>query len=244
MNQRKTAPRFVEREPRVNAMVLFSGGIDSLVTLLAMREKYTHVMAVGFHYGQLHETELDVAEEICERLGVFYQVMRIPELGLLSEGGLVNRKAKLWDDLPTREMAGSLFVPGRNLVMMSYAAGLAVTHGASVLAVGEGQADGHLFPDAEREFFLAMEAAISAGVGQKFLVEMPLMGMTKGEGIAFGYELDRFAELLPLTISCYRGQRPGCGECPACTLRACGFSDIGVADPAFPARKLPTLIRS
>lgn len=233
MIQRRTSPRFMKREPRVKAAVLFSGGIDSLVTLLAMQEKYKQVMAIGFDYGQIHGVELSVALEICKRLDVYYAVMKIPELGFLSEGGLVNGDAELWDDPDDGEMAGSLFVPGRNLVMLSYAAGLAITHGAHVLATGEGQADGHLFPDAEERFFLAMERAISAGMGCEFTIEMPLMGKTKGDGIAYGFEFSRFSELLPLTISCYRGQRPGCGECPACTLRIKGFADIGMEDPAF-----------
>jgi 7-cyano-7-deazaguanine synthase len=215
--------------PRVKALVLFSGGLDSLVSLLWAQKKYGEVIAVSFNYNQAHVAELEAAHQLCDRLGVVHKITPIGFVGDMSKGALVagNQGAEMFDG---DAMHGSLFVPCRGPIFLSIAAGIASCHGANVLVVGEGQSDGTPFPDARKEFFGAMQRALSLSLGIALSIQTPLMGRTKGWGLKLGMKLHpQFIDLAAISISCYRGGQ--CGECPACLLRAQGFEELGVEDP-------------
>lgn len=223
-------PKFAKRTPRVKSVVLFSGGLDSLVCLY-WAKSLGKTMAVGFDYGQMHDSELDAAWDIAHEMRVPFEVLSVPVLGKLSEGALTNPGKKVWNK--NGSMNETLFVPGRNLVFLSLAAGLAITHGATDLVVGEGQSDADPFPDATEQFFKKMGGALSAGIGVPFKIHTPLMGKTKGQGIKIGLKYKGFEKMMAKSISCYRGTRPPCQDCPACELRATGFSEAGIPDPAL-----------
>jgi 7-cyano-7-deazaguanine synthase len=229
MSSNFVKPKFIESTPRVSAVVLFSGGLDSLVSLLWAQKKYGEVLAVSFNYDQAHVVELNAAQELCARLTVVHRVVPIGFLGELSKGALIagNDAAEMFDG---DDMHGSLFVPCRNPILLSIAAGVAMCHGARVLVVGEGQSDGTPFPDARKEFFSAMQRALSLSLGIALSIQTPLMGKTKGWGLKLGAKLHQeFLDLAAMSISCYRGH--ACGDCPACLLRARGFEELGVEDP-------------
>lgn len=237
-------PEYPYAEPRVRAVVLFSGGLDSLSSLLWAIKRYSDVTALSFRYGQRHATELKAAKKIVGMIRSFqgvrpvvhHQIVNVPALQELSGGGLVEDGAPLWErpKRGPRQLAGSIFVPCRNAVLLSLAAGYAVSHGAGRLVVGEGQADAELFPDAKKSFFHAMAKALTMGLGTEIKIDLPLFGYTKGEGIKIGMKAvgtGTFLRLAAETMSCYLGTR--CGDCPACVFRAQGFDEVGIEDPAL-----------
>ena len=222
------------------ALVLFSGGQDSTTCLAYALTRYPRVETIGFDYGQRHRVELDarltVLRELRSRFPVWNtrlgddHVLDVPVLGQISEGSL------------TREMAFTLeanglpnsFVPGRNLVFLTLAAALAYRRGLQVLVTGVCETDFSGYPDCRDDTMKALQLALSLGMDRRFLLETPLMWIDKAATWAMAESLGGPA-LVDLvtehTHTCYLGDRSqrhawgyGCGDCPACALRARGHA--------------------
>jgi len=220
------------------AVVLFSGGLDSTTALCwAIKCGYA-CTAVSFDYGQRHKKENLGARRIARALGVrLYQIkLAFPWLGVSS---LVDARQKL----PVAELARigagkaipSTYVPGRNLVFASIGVSLADSIGAEAVVMGPNVIDYSGYPDCRPGFYKALEKAVSAGTrrgaaGKKIKLLTPLIKMSKKQIIRLALRLDA-----PLghTWSCYSGGRRPCGKCDSCKLRAKGFKDAGMADPAI-----------
>lgn len=229
------------------ALVLFSGGQDSATCLAYALTRYPRVETIGFDYGQRHRVELDarltVLRELRSRFPVWNtrlgddHVLDVPVLGQISEGSL------------TREMAFTLeanglpnsFVPGRNLVFLTLAAALAYRRGLQVLVTGVCETDFSGYPDCRDDTMKALQLALSLGMDRRFLLETPLMWIDKAATWAMAESLGGPA-LVDLvtehTHTCYLGDRSqrhawgyGCGDCPACVLRARGFTKFISALP-------------
>jgi 7-cyano-7-deazaguanine synthase len=229
------------------ALVLFSGGQDSTTCLAYALTRYPRVETIGFDYGQRHRVELDarltVLRELRSRFPVWNtrlgddHVLDVPVLGQISEGSL------------TREMAFTLeanglpnsFVPGRNLVFLTLAAALAYRRGLQVLVTGVCETDFSGYPDCRDDTMKALQLALSLGMDRRFLLETPLMWIDKAATWAMAESLGGPA-LVDLvtehTHTCYLGDRSqrhawgyGCGDCPACVLRARGFTKFISALP-------------
>lgn len=221
------------------AIVLFSGGQDSTTCLYLAREQYDEVLAVSIFYGQRHKAELEAARLIVERANIRQLVLEIPAFGALGNSALVSGAALRGDGGPAdKEMPQGLptsFVPGRNALMLTLAAAVAVREGAKVIITGTCQTDYSGYPDCRREFVDALEGALSLAMPSSagpIRIETPLMWLTKAETVRLAKRLPGCWEALALSMTCYEGRRPGCGICAACSLRTKGFAEAGERDPA------------
>ena len=221
------------------AIVLFSGGQDSTVCLVWALHRFERVETIGFDYGQRHAVELCVRPRIRERIAALDtgwasrlgedHVVRIDALAAISETALTRDTAIAIADsgLPTT------FVPGRNLIFFAFAGALAYRRGAKHLVAGMCETDYSGYPDCRDDTIKAMQLALNLGMERRFVLHTPLMWIDKAETFALAHTLggERLVELLvEETHSCYLGDRTkrhpwgfGCGECPACLLRAAGF---------------------
>ena len=229
------------------ALVLFSGGQDSTVCLGHALDRYARVETIGFNYGQRHGIELQcrqrVRAEIAgrflswgERLGPDHMV-DITSFGAIGDTALTSDAeiVMLGSGLP------STFVPGRNLVFFVYAAALGYRRGLHTLVGGMCETDYSGYPDCRDATLKALGEAIRLGTEIPFAIETPLMWRTKAETWALAQELggDAFVDLIVKeTHTCYRGERGlrhdwgyGCGQCPACELRAKGYAEWRTSTP-------------
>lgn len=227
------------------ALVLLSGGQDSVTSLFWAKQFYDEVIAISIHYGQRHYAELDAARKVAELAKVKHRVLELPALALiggsallddsqplLGSGGLADAQAP--DGLPTS------FVPGRNMLFLATAAAVAVREQAKDIVTGVCQTDFSGYPDCRRDFIDAMEKAATlampSGSGPIRIIT-PLMYLTKAETVKLAWRLGSTCwEALGYSLTCYQGKKPGCGTCAACELRANGFHEAGHNDPASSAR--------
>lgn len=222
-----------------SALVLFSGGQDSTVCLAWALERFKRVETVGFDYGQRHRVELDVRPKIRagivgikpewrKRLGEDHMV-KLDALAAISDTALTREVAiEIGDNgLPTT------FVPGRNLIFLAFAGALAYRRGLSRLVGGMCETDYSGYPDCRNETVQAMARALTLGMDKEVLIETPLMRIDKAATFELAHTIagDALIRLIVEdTHSCYLGDRLhrhewgyGCGECPACQLRARGW---------------------
>ena len=122
------------------------------------------------------------------------------------------------------------FVPGRNLVFLTFAAAFAWQRGIRQLVTGVAQTDYSGYPDCRAATISSLQQTLSLGMEADFTLHTPLMNLSKAQTVTLAAELGALPAMA-LTHTCYNGQRPPCGECPACELRAKGFAEAGVADP-------------
>jgi 7-cyano-7-deazaguanine synthase len=216
------------------ALVLFSAGQDSATCLAWALQRFQRVETVGFFYGQRHAVEMDqrtvlLAQFASDRLGADH-VVDLSGYGAVAESALTAERAieMAANGLPTT------FVPGRNLVFLSVAAAIAYRRGVGVLVGGMCETDYSGYPDCRRATIDAMQQALSLGLATPLAIETPLMHRTKAQTWAFAHELggdDLVARIIEHSHTCYEGDRThrhawgyGCGQCPACMLRAHGFA--------------------
>jgi 7-cyano-7-deazaguanine synthase len=222
------------------ALVLFSGGQDSTVCLAWALERFARAETVGFDYGQRHRAELDVRPHLRDRMAALRpawkarlgedHIVRLDALAAMSETALTRDVAiEIADNgLPTT------FVPGRNLIFFAFAGALAYRRGARHLVAGMCETDYSGYPDCRDDTIKAMQVALTLGMDRRVVIQTPLMWIDKAETFALAHEIggDAFIALLVEdTHTCYLGERSrrhawgyGCGECPACQLRAQGFA--------------------
>lgn len=218
-----------------DAVVLLSGGLDSYTAAAIVRAEGFRLNALTVRYGQRHAAELDAARAVASWLGVARHVEI--DVGLSRFGGSsLTSDAPVPKDRPldTAEIP-STYVPARNTVFLALALGWAEVLGAHDLVIGVNALDYSGYPDCRPEFIEAFERlaslATADGVrGGRFSVHAPLQTMTKAEiirrGVALGLDYR-------LTHSCYDpGPTGACGRCDSCRLRAAGFAEAGVPDPA------------
>jgi 7-cyano-7-deazaguanine synthase len=218
--------------PQRKAVVLLSGGLDSMVCAALAKEAGFHVIALTIDYGQRHRVELEAARTIAAVLADRHVVL---PLDLRAFGGsaltsdLAVPKTGLAEGIPVT------YVPARNTIFLSLALGLAEASGARDLFVGVNALDYSGYPDCRPEFIAAFAAladlATKAGVeGQGFTIHAPLQDMTKAD---IAREAARLGLDTGQSHSCYDPGAEGgaCGTCDACRLRAKGFEEAGLPDP-------------
>lgn len=222
-----------------SALVLFSGGQDSATCLAWALDRYQHVETIGFNYGQRHVVELQCRTTILkslrerfpawnEKLGEDH-MLDMGLLGQVSDTALTQAKAIEFEKtgLP------NTFVPGRNLLFMTFAAALAYRRGLTVLVGGMCETDYSGYPDCRDDTLKSLQVTLSLGLDQRMVVETPLMWIDKSATWRLAEHLggqDLVSLILEESHTCYLGDRSqrhawgyGCGKCPACELRQAGY---------------------
>lgn len=222
------------------ALVLLSGGQDSATCLAWALARFERIETIGFDYGQRHRSELEARQclltalrgafpDWAERLGPDH-VLDLTVLGRISETALTRDHAILTTDagLP------NTFVPGRNLLFLTFAATLAYRRGLKHIVSGVCETDYSGYPDCRDDTIKALQVTLNLGMDQRFILDTPLMWIDKAETWRLAERLggkDLVEMIRTETLSCYRGDTEhmhawgrGCGTCPACDLRAKGYA--------------------
>lgn len=214
------------------ALVVLSGGQDSTTCLYWAIKKFgiECVSSVTFDYGQRHRIELDCAQEIAAFAGVPNVVLPIDTFAALGGNALTDASVDVETQIDAETDLPNTFVPGRNLIFLTFAAAFAYQRGIANLVTGVAQTDYSGYPDCRAETMTALQSALRAGMESDIRIHTPLMQLSKQETVELARELGALPALA-MTHTCYNGERPPCGHCPACELRAKGFADAGVTDP-------------
>ncbi|GGB48638.1 7-cyano-7-deazaguanine synthase [Lentibacillus populi] len=203
-----------------NAVVVFSGGQDSTTCLFWALREFAHVEAVTFQYGQRHIAELECAKEICDVLNVRQHELDMTLLNQLAPNALTRDDIEITDD----EGMPSTFVPGRNLLFLSFAAVLAKQTGAKHIITGVSETDFSGYPDCRDSFIKSLNVTLNLSMDDQFLIHTPLMWRDKSEVWELSDQLGAFEFVKEHTLTCYNGIKgEGCGECPSCKLRQKGL---------------------
>lgn len=216
------------------ALVVLSGGQDSTTCLYwALREfGAANVEAVTFDYGQRHRVELDCARKIAQLAGVRQTVLPIDTFAAIGGNALTDDSIApeegARDDAETA--LPNTFVPGRNLVFLSFAAALAYTRGIEHVVTGVAQTDYSGYPDCRENTLKALELALRLGMDSRVTLHAPLMFMSKADTVRLAQDVGAM-DAMAWSHTCYNGEVPPCGRCASCELRAKGFAEAGVADP-------------
>ena len=223
-----------------SALVLFSGGQDSTTCLALALSKYERVETIAFDYRQRHSVELEarlrVLEQIKQQFPQWAHKLGEDHLLDLAVLGQVSETSLTRDVAFKMESSGlpNTFVPGRNLLFLTLAAALAYRRDLQVMVTGVCETDFSGYPDCRDDTMNAMQLALSLGMDKRFLIETPLMWIDKAETWELAQTIGgkKLVDLIiEHTHTCYLGDRThrqdwgyGCGECPACDLRAKGFA--------------------
>jgi 7-cyano-7-deazaguanine synthase len=214
---------------KAKAVVIFSGGQDSTTCLFWARERYETIEAITFVYGQKHLTEVECSKRICEKYGIKQNIVDISFLSAINDSAMVHGEdtSKMKNDLPTS------FVPNRNQLFITLAHMYAQKIGALYLVTGVCQTDYSGYPDCRQIYITAIEMATNLGSNAQIQIHAPLMYLTKAETFELAEALDVLYEVCEMSHTCYEGNRSlyhgwgyGCGECPACQLRAKGWKEF------------------
>jgi 7-cyano-7-deazaguanine synthase len=223
-----------------SALVLFSGGQDSATCLAWALDRFDRVETIGYSYGQRHTVELDCREPLTSGMKALkpdwaaklgeHHTLDIPTLGAVSETALTRDVAITMGEngLP------NTFVPGRNLIFLTFAAALAYRRGIKHIVTGVCETDYSGYPDCRDDTIKALQVALNLGMEKRFVLHTPLMWRDKAATWALAHDLggQGLVDLIrEQSHSCYLGDRNsrhdwgfGCGECPACRLRADGWN--------------------
>lgn len=225
------------------ALVLFSGGQDSAACLAWALSRFQNVETIGFGYGQRHAIELSCREPVRQglasggfagqgwagRLGPDHLIDLTASMAGLGATALTAETAIAMTD----EGLPNTFVPGRNLLFLTYAAAIAYRRGLRRIVAGMCETDFSGYPDCRDDTIKAMQLALNLGMNRRFVLETPLMWIDKAETWELAHVLGGQALvdlIVERTHTCYLGDRSlrhdwgyGCGTCPACALRAAGW---------------------
>lgn len=227
------------------AVVLLSGGLDSATVLAIARDQGFEPCAITFRYGQRHAVEIEAAHRVAVAQGVDRTITVDIDLRAFGGSALTSNiavpKKNTAEEVAAESGIPVTYVPARNTIFLAYALGWAETLGSSDLFVGVNALDYSGYPDCRPEYVACFERlanlATKAGVeGAGFRVHAPLIDLTKGQIIRRGLEL---GVDYSLTTSCYDPSAGGlaCGHCDSCLLRAKGFAENGLTDPALTVRR-------
>lgn len=224
------------------ALVLFSGGQDSTTCLAWALERHARVETIGFDYGQRHRVELAcrtpiraaLQQRYGARLGMDHMVDIAAGIASLGETALTGDTAIAMGE----EGLPNTFVPGRNLLFLTYTAAIAYRRGLKRIVGGMCETDYSGYPDCRDDTIKAMQLALNLGMQRRFVLETPLMWIDKAATWAMADQLGIVELVVEQTHTCYLGDRIhrhdwgfGCGTCPACELRAAGFHQWRASRP-------------
>lgn len=204
------------------ALVLFSGGQDSTTCLYWALNHFSSVHTLCFTYGQRHSKEVEVAQAIAEKAGVPFQLLDASIISKLSVNSLTSDI--VMDEEKPEDSYPNTFVPGRNLLFLTFAAVIARSHEIRHIVTGVSEADYSGYPDCRDTFIMSANATINLAMDEHFEIHTPLMWRNKVAVWQLADELGVFDIVRNETLTCYNGIiADGCGHCPACKLRKQGL---------------------
>jgi len=220
------------QDDRQKALVVLSGGQDSTTCLYWALDRYGTgaVDTVTFDYGQRHHVELECAARVAEFAGVSNTCLPIDTFAALGGDALTDPDIEVGSDVDSDTGLPNTFVPGRNLVFLTYAAAFAYQRRIQNIVTGVAQTDYSGYPDCREDTIAALQHALRLGMESNVTIHTPLMHLSKKETVELARDLGGLPALA-YTHTCYNGERPPCGQCPACELRGKGFAEAGIEDP-------------
>ncbi|MCI6523364.1 MAG: 7-cyano-7-deazaguanine synthase QueC [Parabacteroides sp.] len=208
------------------ALVCFSGGQDSTTCLFWAKKHFKRVEAVCFTYGQKHALETEIARQIAEEANVPFQLLDVSLISQLDTHCSLTNNAIAMDQEKPSDSYPNTFVPGRNMVFLTFAAILARSKGIFHLVTGVSEADFSGYPDCRDTFIRSLNVTLNLAMDEQFVIHTPLMNRNKCEVWELSDELDVFDLVRTRTLTCYNGiVADGCGHCPACLLRKRGLEE-------------------
>ncbi len=211
------------------ALVVLSGGQDSTTCLFWAKQRFAEVEAITFDYGQRHHIELACAKKIAELAGVIQHVLPINTFSAIGGNALTDPTVSPTTTTEATALPNT-FVPGRNLIFLTFAAALAYTRQIGHIVTGVAQTDYSGYPDCRENTLKALELAINLGMEARLQLHTPLMFLSKADTVQLAQQVGAMSALA-YSHTCYEGQQPPCGQCAACVLRAKGFAEAGIDDP-------------
>lgn len=196
---------------------------------------FSKVESLIIDYGQRHQVEIEAAKKISTLAKVPYKILstkllsKIGDSALIGAGNVSSRNKKT--GLPAS------FVPGRNILFLTIAGAIAYREDIHNIIMGVCQTDYSGYPDCRAATISAMQATLSLGMDWEFEIFTPMMFLSKKEEVILGNSFPGCMEALAFSHTCYEGQFPPCGKCPACKLRAKGFEEAGIPDPLIERAK-------
>ena len=216
-----------KKSGKKSGLVLLSGGQDSTTCLAIALNECSDVYALLFNYGQRHDIELQQAKKIAALAGVSFQLVDAQFIAHLNKNSLTDSRLTIVQN--TKGLPNT-FVPGRNLFFLSMAAVYAREKQCESIYIGVCETDYSGYPDCRRDFIQSCEQTINLAMETTIKLETPLMDLSKEETVLLMKQLGKL-DWYKESHTCYEGQRPACGVCPACLLRVKGFKQAGITDP-------------
>lgn len=208
-----------------DALVLFSGGQDSTTCLFWAKQNFRNVHTLCFSYGQRHSQEVKNAERIASMANVSFQVLDATIISHLAPNSLTDSSMMMDEEKPANSYPNT-FVPGRNMLFLTFAATIAYARNIRHLVTGVSEADYSGYPDCRDTFIKSANATLNLAMDRQFLIHTPLMWRNKKQVWQLADELGVFDLVRNETLTCYNGIiADGCGHCPACKLRNKGLQE-------------------
>ncbi len=214
------------------ALVVLSGGQDSTTCLYWAIDRFgaDAVDSVTFDYGQRHRVELECAKAVADFAGIGNTRLPIDTFAALGGDALTDSNIDVENGTAAETGLPNTFVPGRNLIFLTYAAAFAYPRKIDHLVTGVAQTDYSGYPDCREATISALQQSLRLGMESDVTIHTPLMHLSKKETVLLARDLGALPAMA-LTHTCYNGERPACGSCAACELRAKGFAEAGIDDP-------------
>ena len=213
----------------MKAVVLFSGGLDSTVLVYHLLNKGADLKLLSIDYGQRHEKELKSSSEIAESLELKHEILRLPMLNnLLGGSALTDPSILLPEGHYAEDSMKATVVPNRNMILLSLAAGHAISLQFDTVAYAAHAGDHTIYPDCRPEFATAIDQALKLCDWNTISLYRPFIQLSKQDLVRKGNELGVPFEK---TWSCYAGNDKHCGKCGTCVERKEAFELVGLLDP-------------
>lgn len=208
-----------------DALVLFSGGQDSTTCLYWAKQHFRNSYALCFTYGQRHSQEVENARRLAAMAATPFQLVDASIISQLASSSLTNTSVEM-DEMNPPGSYPNTFVPGRNLLFLTFAAVIAYDKGIRHLVTGVSEADYSGYPDCRDTFIHSANATLNLAMDKQFVIHTPLMWRDKKEVWQLADELGVFDIIKNETLTCYNGiLADGCGHCPSCRLRDKGLKE-------------------
>lgn len=221
-----------ERLKNENAIVLLSGGQDSVTCLFWAIRTFKKTYALSFDYSQKHKKEINIAKKICKKFNIDHKIIKLPFLKEITISNLFEGKDNITESHPLHPKVPSSFVPYRNALFLIIAAAWASSVEVKHLVIGASETDYAGYADCRDQFIKAMQVALNLATdfeSLSIIIHTPLMWLTKAEEFKLAEELGCLDIVINESLSCYNGNETknyfgkGCGKCPACLKRKAGF---------------------